>query len=84
VSEGCRKSVAARRQRPRSRFGILALTHGPQRVHRRKDTVVVVAAEEYERLVGQRSAFKDYLSQGESFEGLDLARDQSPGRDFPL
>ncbi len=62
----------------------LALTQGPQRVHRREDTVVVVAAEEYERLVGQRPAFKDYLSQSESFEGLDLARDQSPGRDFPL
>jgi len=62
----------------------LALTEGPQRVRRRKDTVVVVAAEEYERLVGQRPTFKDYLSQGESFEGLDLARDQSPGRNFPL
>jgi len=54
----------------------LALTQGPQRIHRRKDTVVVVAAEEFERLVGQRPALKDYLSQGESFEGLDLARDQ--------
>ncbi len=62
----------------------LALTQGPQRVRRRKDTVVVVAEEEYERLVGQRPSFKDYLSQGESFEGLDLSRDQSPGRDFPL
>ena len=62
----------------------LALTQGPQRVRRRKDTVVVVAAEEYERLVGQRPAFKDYLTQGESFEGLDLARGQSPGRNFPL
>ena len=62
----------------------LALTQGPQRVRRRKDTVVVVAAEEYERLVGQRPAFKDYLAQGESFEGLDLARDQGPGRNFPL
>ncbi len=62
----------------------LALTEGPQRVRRRKDTVVVVAAEEYERLVGQRPTFKDYLSQGESFEGLDLARDQSPGRNFTL
>ncbi len=62
----------------------LALTEGPQRVRRRKDTVVVVAAEEYERLVGQRPSFKDYLSHGESFEGLDLTRDQSPGRDFRL
>jgi prevent-host-death family protein len=62
----------------------LALTEGPQRVRRRKDTVVVLAAAEYERLVGQRPAFKDYLPQGESFEGLDLTRDQSPGRSFPL
>ena len=62
----------------------LALTEGPQRVRRRKDTVVLVAAEEYERLAGQRPGFKDYLAQGESFEGLDLTRDQSPGRDSAL
>ena len=62
----------------------LALTEGPQRVRRRKDTVVVVAAEEFERLVGRRPAFKDYLAQGESFEGLDLARDQSPSRGVAL
>jgi prevent-host-death family protein len=62
----------------------LALTKGPQRVRRRKDTVVVVAAEEFERLVGQRPAFKDYLTQGESFAGLDLDRDRSPSRDVEL
>ena len=62
----------------------LALTEGPQRVRRRKDTVVVVAAEEFERLTGQRPAFKDYLTQGESFEGLDLTRDPSPSRDVAL
>ncbi len=62
----------------------LALTEGPQRVRRRKDTVVVVSAAEYERLTGERPAFRDYLAQGESFEGLDLARDQSPGRDVAL
>jgi antitoxin Phd len=62
----------------------LALTEGPQLVRRRKDTVVVVAAEEFERLTGQRPAFKDYLTQGESFEGLDLTRDQAPGRDIAL
>jgi len=62
----------------------LALTEGPQRVHRRKDTVVVVAAEEYERLTGKSPAFKDYLTQGESFEGLDLTRDRSPTRDVSL
>jgi antitoxin Phd len=62
----------------------LALTVGPQRIHRRKDTVVVVAADEFERLTGQRPAFKDYLIQGESFEGLDLSRDSSPSRDVAL
>jgi prevent-host-death family protein len=62
----------------------LALTQGPQRVRRRKDTVVVVAAEDFERFVGQRQAFEDYLIKGESFEGLDLERDRSPGRDLSL
>ncbi len=62
----------------------LALTQGPQRIRRRKDTVVVVAAEEFERLVGYRPTFKDYLAQGESFEGLDLAHDPSPSRDVAL
>jgi prevent-host-death family protein len=62
----------------------LALTEGPQRVHRRKDTVVVVAAEEFERLVGQRPAFKEYLLKGESFDGLDLERDRSTSRDISL
>ena len=62
----------------------LALTEGPQRVHRRKDTVVVVSAEEFERLSGERPAFKDYLTRGESFEGLDLTRDRSPTRDVSL
>ncbi len=61
-----------------------ALTEGPQRIRRRKDAVVVVAAEDYERLTGQRPGFKDYLIRGESFEGLDLTRDPSPGREVDL
>jgi hypothetical protein len=28
--------------------------------------------------------FKQYLMQGDSFEGLDLVRDESPGRDLTL
>jgi antitoxin Phd len=62
----------------------LALTEGPQVIHRRKDTVVVVAAEEFERLVGRRPSFKDYLAQGDPFDGLELTRDQSPSRDVSL
>jgi prevent-host-death family protein len=62
----------------------LALTKGPQRVTRREDAVVVIAAADYERLTGKLPAFKDYLTQGESFEGLELGRDPSPGRDAGL
>jgi antitoxin Phd len=61
-----------------------ALTEGPQRVRRRRDAVVVLAASDYERLTGCRPSFKDYLMRGESFEGLDLTRDSSPGRDVAL
>jgi prevent-host-death family protein len=62
----------------------LALTQGPQRVRRRKDAVVIVSAEEYERLIGERPGFRDYLSRGGSFEGLDLTRDRSSGQDVAL
>jgi prevent-host-death family protein len=62
----------------------LALTEGPQTITRRNDTVIVVSAAEYAELTGKRAGFKDYLTQGESFEGLDLSRDQSPGREAEL
>lgn len=62
----------------------LALTQGPQRVRRRKDAVIVVAAKEFERLSGERPSFKDFLMRGESFEGLALDRDASPMRDVSL
>ena len=62
----------------------LALTKGPQRVTRRKDAVIILAAKEYDRLTGKVPAFKEYLTKGESFEGLDLSRDTSPGRDVSL
>jgi prevent-host-death family protein len=58
----------------------LALTKGPQRVRRRKDAVVVISGDEYDRLVGARPAFKDFLLSGESFSDLNLERDPSPGR----
>lgn len=62
----------------------LALTKGPQRVRRRKDEVVVIAAQEYERLKGKRPKFKDYLIKGPSFEGLKLDRDRSQAREISL
>jgi prevent-host-death family protein len=62
-----------------------ALTEGPQKITRRGvETAVVLSAEEYQRLIGGRPSFKEYLMQGPSFEELDLERDQSPGRAVEL
>jgi prevent-host-death family protein len=58
-----------------------AISEGPQVIRRRKDTVVVVAAEEFERMTGKKPGFKEYLFDGPSFEGLNLDRDHSPIRD---
>jgi antitoxin Phd len=51
-----------------------ALTLGPQRVRRFKDAVIILSESGYERITGRRPSFKDYLIQGEPFEGLDLSR----------
>ena len=53
------------------------------RTARRRSTIVVSAAT-YAQLTGKRPGFKEYLTQGESFEGLELSRDQSPSRDIEL
>jgi antitoxin Phd len=61
-----------------------ALRVGPQRVRRRNEAVVVISAEDYEQLKGQRVSFKQYLLDGESLDGVDLTRDRSPIRDISL
>ena len=61
-----------------------ALTEGPQRVHRRNDTVVVIAKRDYERLAGDRPSFKELLLNGPGMDDLDLDRDRSPMRDANL
>lgn len=58
-----------------------ALSEGPQRVHRRNDTVVVIAQREYEKLTGDRPSFKELLLAGPGLDDLDLVRDRSPMRD---
>jgi hypothetical protein len=50
------------------------LSVGPQRIRRRRDAVIVLSAQEYERITGRCATLKSYLSEGESFDGLDLAR----------
>lgn len=57
------------------------LREGPQRVRRRKDAVVVLPEAEYDRLIGKRLGFKDFLRQPAGLDALDLSRDRSPIRD---
>lgn len=58
-----------------------ALTEGPQRIVRRRDMVIVITEEEYNRLCSQKPSFKDALLSAPNFEGLDLTRDRSPMRE---
>lgn len=53
-------------------------------MRRRGETVVVLSEAEYERLAGsppKKMSLGEYLLQGPSFEGVDLSRDRSPGRE---
>lgn len=61
-----------------------AISQGPQVIRRRKDTVVVVAADDFERMSGKKPGIKAYLFDGPTLEGLDLERDRSPLRDVEL
>ena len=61
-----------------------ALTEGPQRVLRRSDAVIVLAEKEYERLVGSRLRFKDFLLEAPDMDELELERTKEPMRDITL
>jgi prevent-host-death family protein len=61
-----------------------ALTEGPQRVRGRKNAVVMLAEEEYDRLAGKRMGFKEFLMVPVGLDELDLSRDQSVMRDVDL
>ncbi|MCP5022575.1 MAG: type II toxin-antitoxin system Phd/YefM family antitoxin [bacterium] len=61
-----------------------ALEEGPQRIERRNDAVVLISAEEYDRLVGGKQGFKEFLFNGPDLSVLDLARDKSPWREIDL
>jgi prevent-host-death family protein len=62
-----------------------ALAEGPQRVRRRNEVVVVIAASDYEQLTGSKPGFKDFLmAPGPDLEGLDLSRNRKPMREIDL
>jgi prevent-host-death family protein len=62
-----------------------ALAEGPQRVRRRDEEVVVMAARDYEQLTGTKRGFKDFLmGDGPDLEGLELDRDRQSIRNVDL
>lgn len=62
----------------------LALTSGPQRIKKRDQAVILLSEDDYLKLIGEKPSFKNFLMEGLSFEGLDLKRDHTPGRDIDL
>lgn len=72
-------------QEAKNKFSALvnqALTEGPQWVTRRgQKAVVVIAAEEYERVMRPKKSFKAFL-RALPLEDLDLRRDDESDRDI--
>ncbi len=63
----------------------LALSGKPQRVERNgDDAVVVIDAEQLDRLQGEKPSFKEFLFSGPDLSELDLERDRAPLRDLGL
>lgn len=62
-----------------------ALSIGPQIVHRRNDTVIVLSEAEYQRLTGKKKSFKEHLLHPPAgMEDVSFERDKSPMRDVEL
>jgi antitoxin Phd len=63
----------------------LTLTEGPQLVTRRgSDAVVILAAEDYRRLVGDAPNLIDHLLNAPRGEALTITRSKEPIRDLEL
>lgn len=55
-----------------------------QVITRRDRQYVVLGGDAYRRLTGAQPSLKDLILSGPSLKGLDLERDQSPGRELEL
>ncbi len=62
----------------------LALDKQPQRITRRGEAVIVISEQQYQKIIGEKLSFVDYLMAAPSLEGLDIERDKSPMRDIDL
>ena len=59
----------------------LALSHGPQQILRRDESVVILSLQDYQRLLGERPNFRQFLLESTpDLDDLDLKRDPSPMR----
>lgn len=61
-----------------------ALKEGPQRITRRDDAVVLISEAHYQKAIGERQSFAQYLCAGPTLDGLDLQRDEAPMRSVDL
>lgn len=63
----------------------LALSQGPQQILRREESVVILSLQDYQRLLGNRPNFRQFLLDSTpDLDDLDLKRDPSPTRDVDL
>lgn len=58
--------------------------HEVQIITRRDREYMVLAGDEYRRLTGNLPTLKEVILRGPSLDGVDLARDQSAGREPKL
>ena len=64
---------------------ILALNQGPQQILRRNESVVILSLQDYQRLLGERPNFRQFLLESTPcLDDLDLKRDPSPMRAVDL
>jgi prevent-host-death family protein len=62
-----------------------ARSDGPQRVTKHgRDAVVIVSAEEYDRLAGGGADLLEFIRSAPDFELLDLERARDTGRELEL
>ncbi|MFI0399008.1 type II toxin-antitoxin system Phd/YefM family antitoxin [Thiothrix eikelboomii] len=63
----------------------LALSQGPQQILRRDESVVILSLQDYQRLLGERPNFRQFLLESTpDLNDLDLKRDPSPMRAVDL
>ncbi|TXH70280.1 MAG: type II toxin-antitoxin system Phd/YefM family antitoxin [Thiothrix sp.] len=63
----------------------LALSQGPQQILRRNESVVILSLQDYQRLLGDRPNFRQFLLDSTpALDDLDLQRDRSAMREVDL